>query len=268
MKFLLLTIFVCSSSIICEQETRNYNHGEVDDTQHSCGQCDVDIDGSCDCTKFMPRHSCLEFLQLDKLRVSGRYRLDINGKIKTVFCDQTELGGGWTVMQRRKNGYVNFRRNWNDYKVGFGELNGDMWVGNEVIHELTKAPSELLINMRMKNTSNMVYVKYADFSIGDEASNYKLRISGPSGNAPHLNGMIPENGEEFSTSDRDNDNFPGSHCAKSYGGWWFDYCYRETSLNGIYQFGDEYYFRSIYWHYTSRMQPEFVEMKIRKQLLR
>lgn len=33
-----------------------------------------------------------------------------------VFCDMEANGGGWTLIQRRENGSVNFQRNWRDYK--------------------------------------------------------------------------------------------------------------------------------------------------------
>lgn len=33
-----------------------------------------------------------------------------------VFCDMEVSGGGWTLIQRRENGSVNFQRNWKDYK--------------------------------------------------------------------------------------------------------------------------------------------------------
>ena len=39
-----------------------------------------------------------------------------------VLCDQTTAGGGWSVFQKRLNGSVDFYRDWNDYKHGFGDL--------------------------------------------------------------------------------------------------------------------------------------------------
>ncbi|XP_062566725.1 angiopoietin-2-like [Saccostrea cucullata] len=45
-----------------------------------------------------------------------------------VFCDMERNEGGWTAIQRRKTGSVNFTRNWNDYKVGFGNPEKDYWI--------------------------------------------------------------------------------------------------------------------------------------------
>ena len=41
----------------------------------------------------------------------------------SVFCDTQTADGGWTVIQRRKDGSVDFNRPWSDYEKGFGDLN-------------------------------------------------------------------------------------------------------------------------------------------------
>jgi len=33
------------------------------------------------------------------------------------------------VLVRRMDGSVNFTREWQDYKIGFGSLNGEFWAG-------------------------------------------------------------------------------------------------------------------------------------------
>ena len=33
---------------------------------------------------------------------------------------------------------MDFHLPWGDYKEGFGDLNGEFWLGNEIVHQLTK----------------------------------------------------------------------------------------------------------------------------------
>ncbi|XP_016384125.1 fibrinogen C domain-containing protein 1-B-like, partial [Sinocyclocheilus rhinocerous] len=45
-----------------------------------------------------------------------------------VFCDMITDGGGWTVIQRREDGSVNFFRDWEAYREGFGKITGEHWL--------------------------------------------------------------------------------------------------------------------------------------------
>ena len=40
-----------------------------------------------------------------------------------------------------EDGRENFTRDWEDYKNGFGDLNGEFWFGNEFLHSLTSSHS-------------------------------------------------------------------------------------------------------------------------------
>lgn len=55
-----------------------------------------------------------------------------------VFCE-FEDNIGWTVLQRRHNGAVDFNQNWNTYKEGFGNIfeSHEFWLGLEKMHSLT-----------------------------------------------------------------------------------------------------------------------------------
>ena len=56
-----------------------------------------------------------------------------------MFCDQKAAGGGWTVLQKRLDGSVNFYLCWADYKGGFGNFKGEFWLGLDKINHLTNS---------------------------------------------------------------------------------------------------------------------------------
>ena len=51
---------------------------------------------------------------------SGVYRIRPWGAQTAfdVYCEQDYYGGGWTFIQRRRDGSVDFNRNWDDYETG------------------------------------------------------------------------------------------------------------------------------------------------------
>ena len=77
-------------------------------------------------------------LYKEGIKQNGVYEIDPDGKGSfKVLCDMTTSGGGWTVFQRRLDGSVDFYRGWQDYKNGFGNLNGEFWLGLDKIHRIT-----------------------------------------------------------------------------------------------------------------------------------
>ncbi|VDI32690.1 Hypothetical predicted protein [Mytilus galloprovincialis] len=145
-----------------------------------------------------------------------------------------EAGIKWTVIQRRTNGSVDFNRNWQEYKEGFGNVLGEYWLGNDVIHSIsTNGRHKLRVNLEEKSNGKY-YAEYSTFRLEDEHSNYLLHVTGYSGtagdsmeNVGNSNGQA--NGAVFSTKDRNNDRH---ECAKQYfGGWWYVNCYM-SNLNG------------------------------------
>ena len=97
-----------------------------------------------------------------------------------MFCDQTTAGGGWTVFQKRLDGSVDFYRGWDDYKRGFGNLNGEFWLGLDKIHRLTKERSRLRVDLEDIN-GNTAYADYSFFGVSSERSKYRLSLGTYSG---------------------------------------------------------------------------------------
>uniref|UniRef100_A0A8C0BYJ6 Angiopoietin like 4 n=1 Tax=Buteo japonicus TaxID=224669 RepID=A0A8C0BYJ6_9AVES len=152
-----------------------------------------------------------------------------------VYCDMT-AEGGWTVIQRRTDGSVDFDQLWDAYKNGFGDLHGDFWLGLEKIHHLVQEGRyNLLIELEDWEGNSQV-VQFV-FSLGGESTAYMLNLLGPlSGELENAIGDFRQ--LPFSTRDRDHDLKADTNCAKHLsGGWWFSTC-GHANLNGK-------YFRSI-----------------------
>ena len=181
-------------------------------------------------------------------RDSGVYTIRPSKKAFKVYCDMSTDGGGWTVFQRRKDGSVNFYRNWDEYVNGFGNLNGEFWLGLKYINDITTLSSSTL---RVDLPSGY-YAKYSSFSVGNSASKYQLSAYGYSGNAG--DSLSYHNGMKFSTPDQDNDNY-GGNCAQAYkGSFWYNACYY-CNPNGEYN-------SQLYW--SSIGNIKFDEMKVRR----
>ncbi|XP_007907142.2 angiopoietin-related protein 3 [Callorhinchus milii] len=148
-----------------------------------------------------------------------------------VYCHIT-AEGGWTVIQQRIDGSVDFDQPWENYERGFGALEGEFWLGLETVHRLTQAGGHTLrVEVEVvKNESR--FVEYA-FSLGGKETGYALRLSGLlRGNL--TDAMREQAGSRFSTRDRDNDLLDDINCAEDYsGGWWFSNC-GDANLNGRY----------------------------------
>ena len=105
---------------------------------------------------------------------------DILGEFE-VFCDQKTAGGGWTVFQKRFDGSVDFFRGWNSYKHGFGNLNGEFWLGLAYIHRLTGNRSTKLRVDLEDSHGKTAYAEYSSFSVGSEKVKYQLSVGRYSG---------------------------------------------------------------------------------------
>ena len=172
----------------------------------------------------------------------------------------------WTVIQRRVNASVSFERSWDDYVAGFGDVDGNYWIGLQTMHELTSAqPMSLQIDLEPYNIAYLE-VNYQQFLIGDAASQYQLTISGYSTTSTDATETFNyHSGFGFTTYDRDNDSNGGNCAVGSRGGWWFGSCYK-VHLNGVYEYDTEVSSTMKMRHLSSAVMYEplrKVTMKIR-----
>ena len=207
----------------------------------------------------VPR-DCMDIQKLG-YRKTGVYTIcPLRSTPVQVRCDMDTDGGGWTLIQRRVSN-SDFYKSWQEYKVGFGDLNGNFWLGNEIINTLTASGStSLRIDMRASGETS--YATYSNFTVGNEAAKYQLSVVGYNGLAG--DSFIPHTGMKFTTKDQDNDPYK-LNCADVYhGGWWYmDGCH-QSNLNG--EFGNTNRGEGIVWyswkgHYESLTMSE---MKIRR----
>ncbi|XP_038055285.1 ryncolin-1-like isoform X2 [Patiria miniata] len=150
-----------------------------------------------------------------------------------VYCDMETDGGGWIVIQRRQDGSVDFYRDWADYQVGFGDLSGEFWIGNDILRNLTEKGTWQL-RVDLEDWDNVaVYADYGQFQVlGDK---YKLWVGSYIANSTAGDSLSSHNGKYFTTKDQDNDNGVYNCAEFSKGGWWYDNCYH-SNLNGMYMY--------------------------------
>ena len=115
-------------------------------------------------------------------RQNGENTFIIDGLKYNAFCDMKTDGGKWTVFQRRQDAAVNFFRQWQDYKKGFGHLNGNFWLGLDIIHLSTKSGQYVLRVDLVDSFNNTAHAKYEKFKVASESDAYRLQIGTYSGN--------------------------------------------------------------------------------------
>ncbi|XP_027892943.1 angiopoietin-1 [Xiphophorus couchianus] len=178
------------------------------------------------------------------------YTIQINPQeTKKVYCNMEAAGGGWTVVQRREDGSQDFQRTWKEYKLGFGSLLAEHWLGNEHIYQLTSRRQNVLRIELTDWDGHQAFSLYDRFQIGNEKQNYRLFLKSHSGTAGKQSSLVIH-GADFSTKDQDNDNCSCKCALMLTGGWWFDAC-GPSNLNGLYFSRGQHLgkLNGIKWHY-------------------
>ncbi|XP_037686796.1 fibrinogen gamma chain [Choloepus didactylus] len=175
-----------------------------------------------------------------------------------VYCEIDSSGNGWTVIQKRLDGSLDFKKNWIQYKEGFGHLSPtgttEFWLGNEKIHLIsTQSAFPYALRVQLEDwTGRTSTADYSTFRVAPEADKYRMTyayfIGGEAGDAfdgfdfgddPSDKFYTSHNGMQFSTWDNDNDKFDGNCAEQDGSGWWMNKCHA-GHLNGFYYQGGTY----------------------------
>ncbi|XP_056100939.1 microfibril-associated glycoprotein 4-like [Rhinichthys klamathensis goyatoka] len=222
-----------------------------------------------DC-KFMP-FDCSDVYNSGET-VSGIYSIYPAGDVPVwVYCHMSSDGkdednGGWTVIQRRMDGSVNFYRPWNQYKRGFGNVESEYWLGLENMFQLTRNRNYILRVDLEDFEGRKGFALYSSFSVDCECNGYKLQVSGfTDGGAG--DSLAYHNNQKFSTFDKDQD-VDEKNCANMrLGAFWYGDC-AYANPNGAYLWknDDTHYAIGVIWYtwknnYTVNMKS--ISMKIK-----
>ena len=85
------------------------------------------------------------------------------------------------MFQKRRDGSVDFFRAWDDYKRGFGDLNGEFWLGLDKIHRLSVSGSSKLRVDLEDFDGNTAFAEYSSFAVASERAKYQLSLGSYSG---------------------------------------------------------------------------------------
>ena len=146
-----------------------------------------------------------------------------------------------------------FSRSWAEYKIGFSDSSGNYWIGNDRLSQLTQSGRyKLRFDLQLRSNLSWQYAEYSSFVVSSEASNYRMEVSGYSGNIGDA--LSYSNTMMFSTYDRDNDPYNNYNCAASYGGgFWYKSCAyaRVNTIRSLFR----WYQPGFKWHdlQTTRM---------------
>ena len=193
-------------------------------------------------------------------RNTTQYPIQVpNIGLVNIRCDMSTDGGGWMVIQRRVDATVDFYRTFNEYKDCFGDLNGNFWMGLDIIHQLAAPGMGATLRVDLVHMdAGSKYAKYNVFNILDESTDYKLEVGGYSGTAS--DSLNYNNGYKFSAKDT-------SSCGvERKGAWWYYRC-TWANLNGLYPRASTQSADRMSWYYMTKSwgRITFSEMKIKYQ---
>lgn len=180
----------------------------------------------------LPR-DCQELFEEGE-RQSGLFQIQPQGSLPFLVNCKMTSDGGWTIIQRRQDGSVDFNQPWEAYKTGFGDPEGEFWLGLEKMHLILGNHGSHLAVQLQDWEGNAKSLQFP-IRLGGEDTAYSLQLTAPMASELGATTMTPSSlSLPFSTWDQDHDLHGDKNCAKNLsGGWWFGTC-SHSNLNGQY----------------------------------
>ena len=80
-------------------------------------------------------------------------------------------------MHRRNSASRSFRKTWNDYRHGFGDVTSEFWLGNDNIHAITSTGGRFLLRIELTSFDGETRTaEYSDFSLDTAENDFKLHL--------------------------------------------------------------------------------------------
>ena len=188
----------------------------------------------------------------------------------TITAETVSKDAGNVIFLNREDGSVSFNRNWTEYKSGFGDVEGEFWLGLNSLHLITNTrPYSLQVDFS-DFEGNSFRSSYSSFSVGPESDGYRLTVAGydtsSTGGDSLTNAEYGSwaniNNMKFSTYDVDNDRHGPENCASSWGGgWWYNWCFLARPT-GHYRTGGQVVVGGINWYFAKHNRYSFKTMRL------
>ncbi|XP_034473373.1 ficolin-1-like [Drosophila innubila] len=144
------------------------------------------------------------------------------------------------------DGSVEFNRSWTEYKNGFGNLDGEFFLGLDKIHAITTERRQELLVLLEDFEGVEKFETFDEFAIGDENQQYVLHTVGKAYGTAGGDPLVYHKGQKFTTFDNDNDPALQNCATEHIGGWWYHANCHHSKLTGIYK--DNRHGKGINWH--------------------
>lgn len=159
-------------------------------------------------------------------RRSAIYQISPDGtNVIKARCDFSN-SGGWTVIQYRHDGSLDFYRNYQNYTIGFGDPASEHWLGLENIHKLTYGQQSVRVKVELTDfNDHSEFVEHEDFYVYGADQGYKANIGIKRHGELSSDNFSLIKGERFTTFDNDQDTWKEGNCATDlHSAGWFSRC--------------------------------------------